>query len=500
VHTTPKAKIKKPHRISTNNIGAETIDDLHRLAFENSSQANIITNLGNGLIVSANNAACNLLGYLNDELLTKKGSAIFDTSQQNFKAMLHQRMPSGHSVAQIPVIKKGGDTFFAEITAAIFKDNDGVKKAIITIADLSESISKQKVIDKKNKKIVANNIIIALAKSDSRLAANNVWRKYIAKASYDIMWDWNISTGFVYVGDSIEEIFGYKVKNNTIHFKDFVHCLIAEEKEKVQKKLLKKLATLNKTWKDTFRFKCGNGVIANTTSRASIVRDKDGVAIRLIGATQDVSRIQQLEQMMQGILQDPAQTDTNNKHDSIGVNTGSDSIAFNRIAGKLNSSAGVNTGSDSTASNRSPHNLSMHPSGVNAPLSTNGSALKMRTDLNSAVYNKRQLIKVIKELIIELVHHYEGQLTTNLSDYLSAKLDYDYTYLSNLFSEEEDISIQQFMISQKIERVKKLLLNEGLSLTEIAWKLHYSSVAHLSNQFKKVTGYTPSYFKKTKEK
>jgi YesN/AraC family two-component response regulator len=142
----------------------------------------------------------------------------------------------------------------------------------------------------------------------------------------------------------------------------------------------------------------------------------------------------------------------------------------------------------------------MHPSGVNAPLSTNGSALKMRTDLNSAVYNKRQLIKVIKELIIELVHHYEGQLTTNLSDYLSAKLDYDYTYLSNLFSEEEDISIQQFMISQKIERVKKLLLNEGLSLTEIAWKLHYSSVAHLSNQFKKVTGYTPSYFKKTKEK
>ncbi|MDB5278400.1 MAG: domain S-box protein [Ferruginibacter sp.] len=477
MHTTLKAKIKKPHRISTHNIGVASIDDLHRLAFENSSQANIITNLGNGLIVSANNAACNLLGYPNDELLTKKGSAIFDTSQQSFKAMLHQRMPSGHSVAQMPVFKNGGTTFFAEITAAIFKDHDGVKKAVITIADLSESISKQKVIDKKNKKVVDNDIVIAQAKSDSRLAANNEWRKYIAKASYDIMWDWNIGTGSIYVGDSIEEIFGYKVKNNTIHFKDFVRCLIAEEKDTVQKKLLKKIATVNKTWKDTFRFKCGNGTIANTTSRASIVRDKDGNAIRLIGATQDVSRLQQLEQMMRGILQDPAQTDTNNKHDS----------------------NGVNSDSDNTVASRFPHNLSVHTTGVNAPLSINGAALKTRPELNSAMYNKSQLINIIKELIIELVHHYEEQLTTNLSDYLSAKLDYDYTYLSNLFSEEEDISIQQFMISQKIERVKKLLLNEGLSLTEIAWKLHYSSVAHLSNQFKKVTGYTPSYFKKTKE-
>ncbi len=97
--------------------------------------------------------------------------------------------------------------------------------------------------------------------------------------------------------------------------------------------------------------------------------------------------------------------------------------------------------------------------------------------------------------------HYSDQLPTlNYSEYISNKLQYDYTYLSNIFSEVKGTTIQQFIILNKIERVKELLLYDELNLTEIAYKLHYSSVAHLSNQFKKVTGLSPSFFKKLKKK
>jgi AraC-like DNA-binding protein len=88
----------------------------------------------------------------------------------------------------------------------------------------------------------------------------------------------------------------------------------------------------------------------------------------------------------------------------------------------------------------------------------------------------------------------------NYSDYLSGKLNYDYTYLSNIFSEMKGITIQQFIIVHKIERVKELLLYDELNLTEISYKMHYSSVAHLSNQFKKVTGLSPTHYMQLKDK
>jgi YesN/AraC family two-component response regulator len=113
---------------------------------------------------------------------------------------------------------------------------------------------------------------------------------------------------------------------------------------------------------------------------------------------------------------------------------------------------------------------------------------------------KSVLIEKIKSVIIELVHYTEEALTINFSDYLSQKLHHDYTYLANLFSEVQGVTIEKFIISHKIERVKELLVYDELSLTEIANLMHYSSVAHLSTQFKKVTGLTPSHFKKLKEK
>lgn len=113
--------------------------------------------------------------------------------------------------------------------------------------------------------------------------------------------------------------------------------------------------------------------------------------------------------------------------------------------------------------------------------------------------NKSILIERIKNVITELIHYSDDLPTQNYSDYISEKLNYDYTYLSNVFSEVKGITIQQFIILNKIERVKELLLYDELNLTEIAYKLHYSSVAHLSNQFKKITGLTPSFFKKMKK-
>jgi AraC-like DNA-binding protein len=113
---------------------------------------------------------------------------------------------------------------------------------------------------------------------------------------------------------------------------------------------------------------------------------------------------------------------------------------------------------------------------------------------------RSMLIEKIKNVIVEMVHYADELPKTNYSAYISDKLDQDYTYLANLFSEVVGITIEHFIISHKIEKVKELLVYDEMSLTEIAEKLHYSSVAHLSNQFKKVTGLTPSHFKKLKHK
>lgn len=110
------------------------------------------------------------------------------------------------------------------------------------------------------------------------------------------------------------------------------------------------------------------------------------------------------------------------------------------------------------------------------------------------------LIEKIKNAVIEMVHHSDEIIKTNFSEHLSEKLKYDYTYLANLFSEVQGTTIAQFLISHKVERIKELIIYDELNISEIAWKMNYSSVAHLSNQFKKVTGLSPSHFKQLKDK
>lgn len=123
----------------------------------------------------------------------------------------------------------------------------------------------------------------------------------------------------------------------------------------------------------------------------------------------------------------------------------------------------------------------------------------LRSGLELLDDKKSILIERIKNVIVEMIHYSDEVPRVNYSDYISEKLNHNYTYLSNIFSEVKGITIQQYIISHKIERIKELLLYDELSLTEISYKLHYSSVAHLSNQFKKVTGLSPSYYRRMKQ-
>lgn len=124
----------------------------------------------------------------------------------------------------------------------------------------------------------------------------------------------------------------------------------------------------------------------------------------------------------------------------------------------------------------------------------------LRSGLELMDDKKSILIEKIKHVILELIHHTEDMPSANFSDIISEKLQQDYTYLANIFSEVKGITIQQYFIHHKIERVKELLLYDELSLTQISYKLNYSSVAHLSNQFKKVTGLSTSFYKALKQK
>ena len=140
---------------------------------------------------------------------------------------------------------------------------------------------------------------------------------------------------------------------------------------------------------------------------------------------------------------------------------------------------------------------------------TDGINAQQRQQLNTALQHyhlelmddkKKIITERIKTLIIQLLHEEPEAIQLKLSVYLSNSLQYDYTYLSNIFSEVEGSTIERFYIVNRVERVKELLIYDELNLTEIAYQMHYSSVSHLSAQFKKVTGLTPSHFKQLRHK
>ncbi len=123
----------------------------------------------------------------------------------------------------------------------------------------------------------------------------------------------------------------------------------------------------------------------------------------------------------------------------------------------------------------------------------------MKSGLELMEDKKGILVEKIKILISEMIQHLDDQPKLNYSEYLAEELQYDYTYLSNIFTEVKGITIQQYIIINKVERIKELLLYGELNLNQISYKLNYSSAAHLSTQFKKITGLTPTFYKQLKQ-
>jgi PAS domain S-box-containing protein len=325
--------------VSKKLVSQTTANTLKDQAFNNSLLPNLLSTIDPSKILMANPAACKLFGYSKKAIVSKSTFSLFEMDKSSFTDLLKQRNREGQLIINITAIKKSGRLFPCQLSSAVFTDTDGIKRAISSIVDLSKSTAaqksidvskekivandilfakskqrnidlkkekivaddiehakfKQKVIDRRKEKIVAVDIKLALEKSDSREKKNNEWIRNVGEISYDVMWDWNISSGEIYVGDSITEVFGYKAKNNRVQLKDFIRCLLPEEMKILEKRLMKIIHSGKNSWNDSYHFKRFDGSIASVSSRANIVRDENGKATHLIGALQDVSNLLKME-------------------------------------------------------------------------------------------------------------------------------------------------------------------------------------------------------------
>lgn len=268
----------------------ELSDDLHQQAFDSSLRANIIFKVRDGSVVTANRAACQLLGYSKRELLTKNRKDIFGKTTSSAKG-------------DLSIIKKSGKLLPCEVTSVIFKDANGIRNSIFSIADLRPRLLKQKKIDAENEKLVASNILIARSESDSRDADNINWMKSITKASYDVIWEWDITADLIAFGNNYEKVFGYKLPKNKISFQEWMAFFQPEEKADIEKKINKIFHSGENHWEDTYQFTCPDGTPGQVISRANTVRDNNGKVTRVIGVIHDMSKMQKLEDSLEQEMQ-----------------------------------------------------------------------------------------------------------------------------------------------------------------------------------------------------
>src|SRR5450631_2764863 len=241
--------------------GLVASEHLYQMAFNNSLQANIIFIVADGRIVSANKAASRLLGYSKRELLTKNRKDIFSISDKHYKEMLRKRRQQGHVKGDLSVITKNGRLLPCQINSVIFQDENGVDNSIMSMMDLRERMSKQRHIDVEFKKIVAKNIVIAQSKSDYLQAENNDWIRSIVKVSYDVIWDWDITTDLITFGDNYEKLFRIKLPKDKITFKEWL-CLFREEERRIVEERINKIfESENANWEATYQFTFPDGTL-----------------------------------------------------------------------------------------------------------------------------------------------------------------------------------------------------------------------------------------------
>jgi len=262
--------------------------------------------------LQANKAACNLFGYSKNELSTKTISDIFEITGNNFK-LLTKKATRSQSGLMLTAINKRGSSFSCEVRIALFKDKDADENAVIAITDMSQSLLRQKNIDKKKEEIVENNILVELAKS-SRLhelihhleeqistgQRTNEACNTAFQLSFEGIWDWNLLTNECFLGEGFEELFGRDVRmNNGNVFTDWSNYLHTDDKVRVLKSLSDAIASSDSFWDLAYRFVKADGTIVHVLGKASILRDVEGIAIRLIGIINDLGRQQALDRKME---------------------------------------------------------------------------------------------------------------------------------------------------------------------------------------------------------
>ncbi|MFN2438983.1 MAG: PAS domain S-box protein [Chitinophagaceae bacterium] len=350
-----RKNLKKKPGAPKKSVAAASQNMLHRLAFDNSLQANIVSTVNGGKIILANKSACKLLGYSKKELLTKSRADIVDINDNRFKKMLEQRKTRGKATALVTVIKKSGKRIPCEITSAVFMGENGIEVAIITITDISQNILRQKSIDTKQEKIVANNIVRAKSKQRNidtkkeRIVADNIVRakskqknidskkekiiarniilakaksnrekldnetairkqfvteyeerfKLIFNSSSDVLYDSDLITGEVIISDAYEKEFGYKITGHMRPEEDWISHIHPDDKEAVVNDYLRAVASEDIEWKYSYRILKADGSVANVLSSAIIIRNSKGNAYRIIGSMHDMSKQKILEERLE---------------------------------------------------------------------------------------------------------------------------------------------------------------------------------------------------------
>jgi signal transduction histidine kinase len=214
--------------------------------------------------------------------------------------MLRQRNEEGSAKADLSLIRKSGRLVPCEIASVIFKDSNGVENSILSIVDLRERQAKQKITDADNERKGAETIAVAQMESDDRhTKENNAWMSSVARTTYDLIWDWDISAGLISFGYNFDKVFGYELDKNKIGFKEWIGLFTPEEGTIIENKLHAILAFEKNSWEDVYQFTYPGGPVVKVTSRANLIRDEGGKLTRVIGVIHDISRLRKLEETLE---------------------------------------------------------------------------------------------------------------------------------------------------------------------------------------------------------
>ena len=257
-------------------------DILLQQAFDYAFQPKIISVIRDGKIIRANRAACKLLGYSKTEIFTRSTKDIFKISGIDYRRPFHELKVTGSNKTDLFITGKNGKPVFGEISSVMIKDPEGISHMITTILATGDKLLKEK----------AN---AGISRSAVIQLENNDWINSIVEISYDLICDWDLATNLISFGVHYEEIFGRKLPKNKISFDEWIELFLPEDRIMIERKLNLILQSESLNWEYTFKFICPNGSVSQVISRANIIRDSSGKAIRMIGIIHDMSKQQKLQ-------------------------------------------------------------------------------------------------------------------------------------------------------------------------------------------------------------